>query len=65
MTIPAERTRAVQTAEDFLGDLLCPSVTPKVPLKIRERARRILRHFPGEYDIARSADKLPDVWGPP
>lgn len=64
MTVPAERTRAVLAAERFLTDLVILR-KPKVPREVRDQARRILRHFPGEYDIARSADKLPDVWGPP
>ncbi|MDZ4341703.1 MAG: BPSL0761 family protein [Candidatus Binatia bacterium] len=63
MTIPSERTRAVVAAREFMVDLITPSATPKVPRAIRERALRCLRHYPGSYDLARTAAALPEQWG--
>jgi hypothetical protein len=53
MTLPVERTRAVELAERFLSDLLDPKVTPRVPMAIRERARGVLRHYPSAYHADR------------
>ena len=55
MTIAYERTRAIKYARDFLRELLIPEKTPRVPRAIRDRAYRVLRHFPGEADIRRLA----------
>jgi len=46
-----ERTNAVLNTEQFLLDLLRPSVTPRVPKEIRERARGLLRHYPSTFDM--------------
>ena len=46
MTTPAERRRAIGSAYDFLRDLLDKKTTPGVPKIYRERAYRILRHYP-------------------
>lgn len=51
MTMPFERTYAVNNARKFLLDLLNPKVTPKVPKAIRDKARSILRHYPSEWDM--------------
>ena len=64
MTIPVERTRAVLNTRQFLFDLLDPKTTPKVPRAIRQRASRCLRHYPGEYDLMRAHQRVPEVWGP-
>ena len=64
MTVPSERTRAVIVTREFLLDLITPSKTPKVPRAIRERALRCLRHYPGEYDLMRAHQRVPEVWGP-
>lgn len=63
MTVPAERTRSVKYAREFLRDLLDPKKTPKVPRAIRQQALRVLKHFPGEYDMERAAKTTPDVFG--
>jgi hypothetical protein len=51
MTIPSERTRAVNNTYDFLRDLIDPKKTPRVPKDIRARASRLLRHYPGRWDM--------------
>lgn len=63
MTLPDERTRAVRSAREFLRDLLDAKKTPKVPLDVRRRAYRVLKHFPREYDLDASVEKLPKIWG--
>jgi hypothetical protein len=55
MTLPSERTRAVLYARELLQDLLSPTATPRVPKAIRERARRILRHYPEPMDLEYAA----------
>lgn len=59
MTVPIERTNAVVWTHDFLVKLLDPKVTPRVPKSIRDEARRLLRHYPAEFEmdvIARRED---------
>ena len=51
MTLPDEEMRSIVYAGKFLTDLLYPKRTPKVPRAIRERAVRVLQHFPAEYRI--------------
>lgn len=53
MTTPTERTRAVIQTADFLGRLLYPHLTPRVPKAVREEARALLRHYPTVYDMGR------------
>lgn len=65
MTLPDERTRAVLYARQFLRDLLDPKATPRVPRAVRERARRLLKHFPSSFDLRQSAKELPRVWSEP
>ena len=61
MTLPDERYRALKWAEQFMQDLLDPSKTPRVPRHIRQRARSVLRHYPGEYYIDEIARRAPDL----
>lgn len=50
-------------AERFLRDLAHDTVNyPRVPKKIRQEARSILRHYPAEYEMKRAADQAPDVF---
>ena len=56
MTLPDERYRAVLAAERLLRDLLDPRITPRVPRTVREQARRVLRHYPSEYDMQRCVE---------
>lgn len=63
MTMPDERTWAVNNTRQFLIDLLDPKKTPRVPSEVRKQASRCLRHYPGEYYMEQSQEGLPDVWG--
>ena len=51
MTIASERTRAVNYTYDFLCDLLDPAKTPRVPKEVRQRASRLLKHYPSRWDM--------------
>jgi hypothetical protein len=62
MTLPDERYRAVRMAENFLRDLMDPAKTPRVPRTVRERARSVLRHYPGEWDLDRAAGAAPEIF---
>jgi hypothetical protein len=62
MTLPDERYRAVKMAEQLLKDLCDPTVTPRVPKIIRQRASGCLRHYPGSWDMQRAAEGAPDVF---
>lgn len=61
MTMPDERYRAIRFAREFLRDLLDSKKTPRVPKEVRQQASRVLRHFPGEFDMERAAEKAPDI----
>jgi hypothetical protein len=65
MTIPTERTRAVQWANDLLVRLLDKKATPRVPETVREEARRILRHYPNDFDLHLAAQSAPQTWSDP
>jgi hypothetical protein len=58
MTLPYERTNAVNWAREFLYDLLDPKKTPRIPKDIRRRAGSILKHYPTEYDMDRASGAL-------
>ncbi len=63
MTLPDERYRAVMWAERFLRDLAHDRVNyPRIPKKVRQEAYSILRHYPAEYDMKRTAEKAPEVF---
>jgi len=62
VTLPNERYNAVKYARDFLRDLLNPKATPKVPRAVRERAYRVLKHFPGEYDMEMIAEGMQGIF---
>jgi hypothetical protein len=55
MTLPRERTSAVIRARAFLLRLCTPAGDGfnRVPREVREEARRILRHYPGSFDLSR------------
>lgn len=65
MTLPYERTNAVQNTEQFLMDLLDPKKTPRVPKEIRQRAGRLLKHYPGQFYLELVSDKVPEAFGAP
>ncbi len=64
MTLPDERTRSIESAREFLRDLLDPAKTPKVPKAIRRRAYACLRHFPHDYELKKAFQKVPELFGP-
>lgn len=57
MTLPSERTRAVNYTREFLYSLIDPRKTPRVPKHIREDASRLLRHYPSQVDMDIISDK--------
>ncbi len=62
MTLPDERYRAVVQTRRFLLDLCNPQHTPRVPKLIRDTARSMLRHYPGDWDMQRACEACPDVF---
>jgi hypothetical protein len=61
MTLPYEEVHSLQAVRRFLFDLLDPSATPRVPKAIRQRARRVCKHFPMDYSIQ---ERYPEVFNP-
>ena len=51
MTLPRERSFAVYNTHIFLLQLCRPEIIPGIPKKVRETARRLLRHYPSTFDI--------------
>jgi hypothetical protein len=49
----------------FLLELADPKATPRVPLRVRQRAISLLKHLPTGGDLAIAAKALPDVFGMP
>ena len=63
MTLPDERYRSVMWAKKFLESLAYDRKNyPRVPKKVRGEAHSILRHFPSEYDMSKTAQTSPDVF---
>lgn len=62
MTLPDERYRAVIQTRRFLFDLCNPDHTPRIPKLIRDTARSMLRHYPDEYDMKKTAQTSPDIF---
>lgn len=63
MTIPIERSYAIENTRIFLRKLLDPKQTPRVPLKIRREAKWCLRHYPFPHEMEKAAKKCPEVFG--
>jgi hypothetical protein len=63
MTMPNERREAVERTQKFLIDLLNPTVTPRVPREIRDRAYTCLKHYPREYDMELAREDSPRIFG--
>lgn len=61
MTLPDERYRAIIQAKQFLERLSFSSEIKRVPLAVREEARRLLRHYPSEYDLDQIEQYAPHV----
>jgi hypothetical protein len=62
MTLPDERYRAVVQTAKFLQSLCYSSETKRVPLAVRQEARRLLRHYPSEYDMNKVSQTSPDIF---
>jgi hypothetical protein len=62
MTVPIERTNAVNWARQFMYELIDPKKTPRVPKAVRQRALHLLRHYPSEFDMKLIADKEDLRW---
>jgi len=63
MTMPIERTWAINNTKQFLVDLMDPKKTPRVPKAIRTEAYRCLRHYPGQYHMEQAQQLAPQVFG--
>ena len=61
MTLPDERYRSVKYAAEFLSRL-AGGEYPRVPKAVRDEARSILRHYPSQWDMQRTARMAPDVF---
>ena len=57
MTVPIERTNAVNWTRQFMYELIDPKKTPRVPKAVRQRALHLLRHYPSEFDMKLIADR--------
>jgi hypothetical protein len=62
MTLPDERYRAVVQTAKFLQALSYSSEIKRVPLAVRNEARRLLRHYPSEFDMLRTSQEVPDIF---
>lgn len=63
MTLPDERYRAILNASLFLSQLSDPKGPyPGVPKKVRQEAWAILRHYPSDWDMSRTAKEVPDIF---
>ena len=69
MTTPTERTRAVlEMAREVMALHTYASRRGKnvtVPRTQLERIVWLLRHYPVRYEMERTAQALPEVWGKP
>lgn len=61
MTLPDERYRAMTRAAQFLEALCDPKKIARIPLRVRNEARSVLRHYPSAWDIDRMAEHAPHV----
>lgn len=61
MTLPDQRYAAIRNTQKFLYSLCDPKATPRIPQTIRQQARGLLKHYPSTLDLARLAEKSPDV----
>jgi hypothetical protein len=62
VTLPDERYRAVVQTAKFLESLSYSSETKRVPLAVRQEARRLLRHYPNEWDMKATEQLAPHVF---
>ena len=64
MTTPADRRRAIKYARDLLRELADPKKTPNLPKELRKRIALILKNFPAEFEMEKTARLASDVFGP-
>ncbi len=62
MTVPIERTNAVNWTREFMYELIDPKKTPRVPKAVRQQALHLLRHYPSEFDMKLIADREDLRW---
>jgi hypothetical protein len=62
MTLPDERYRAVMQTARFLQALSHSSELKRIPLKVRQEARALLRHYPSEYDMKKVSQTSADIF---
>jgi hypothetical protein len=62
MTLPDERYRSLVQTKNFLTELLYPSLTPRVPKIVRQRARSLLRHWPDDYHLNLMCENMPGAF---
>ncbi len=62
MTVPIERTNAVNWTREFMYELIDPKKTPRVPKAVRQRALHLLRHYPSDFDMKLIADREDLRW---
>lgn len=64
MTMPDERTTTVIETRKFLLALANGEIK-RIPKVVRLQARLLLKHYPGEFDMKRAVQALPEVFGDP
>lgn len=64
MTLPDERWRAVDRARDFLRELLTTRRKRWGTRELRDRASRLLRHYPIEYETREALRRELEEDGP-
>ncbi len=62
MTVPIERTNAVNWTREFMYELIDPKKTPRVPKAVRQQALHLLRHYPSDFDMKLIADREDLRW---
>jgi len=62
MTLPDERYRSLEQTKKFLIELLSPHQTPRVPKIIRQRASRLLKHWPDDYHLEMMTEFMPQFF---
>lgn len=67
MTMPNERTRAVLAVRSFLHQIASPynGGYKGIKREVREAARRLLRHYPLDCEIAVVSRAVPELFAPP
>jgi hypothetical protein len=63
MTLPDERYRSVMWAKRFLEGIAYDyKAYPRISKAVRGEAHSILRHFPSEYDMKETTNKIPEIF---